>query len=513
MKSLKVIFLVQVIAAVTIVLLISAFIKYQSFKENLEQELNQTVGNTSQRMTMSLPRLMWDFDLDTARSTIAAELNTPEISAVQVLDNQGGQVLFLTRQNGEDGEEPKIIDVKEKSMFDEGKSVKDQLIFIEYEEKNDVGSVIVYYNTKVLEAKLSQSLRLNIIELIILDLIISVTIVVVLTLTVLKPLQQLTERIHALSSGEGDLFNKIQKAKYKEFDAITDSINIFTESLRTIVVDVTSASNSLEDKATRNGATARDNADKLDLQKQQLTTVAAAATELNQSVTVVAETASDTASHSTEAAQLTNGVNQTIESSSQEIFNMREEMDHVNAEMHKLIEEGEKITTVLNVINDISEQTNLLALNAAIEAARAGEQGRGFAVVADEVRNLAVKTSQSTEQIQKNIQALDQATKSVEDELTRIATMLENTAEKVGASQNSVKEVQELINHISERSGQISHATEEQRMAVEEISQAIVEASDASSEVSAGAVENSNNSQEVLSLSKSIAGHMSKFRT
>ena len=511
MKRLKVVFIVQVIVALTFVLLVSAFIKYQTFKGNLHQELEINVQNTSQRMSISLPKAVWDFDLDTAKVAMSAELDLPEISAIQLIDAQGSELLFLTKEG--EGEEKQLVDVTNKDAFPEELSQTTELTFVDYGEENNVGKVVVYFDTDAMDAKLADSLRTSIIELVVLDLIISVVIILALSITVLRPISQLTDVIKDLASGDGDLTNKLAPAKYREFDAITNGINTFTESLRVIVKEVNESSEALGEKAQANGATARKNADSLDSQKHQLTTVAAAATELNQSVAIVADTASETADQAQTATGLASSVNDAIESSATDIINMREEMNHVNAEMHILVEEGEKITTVLNVINDISEQTNLLALNAAIEAARAGEQGRGFAVVADEVRNLAVKTSESTEQIQKNITALGSATKSVEDELTRIATLLEDTAARVSESQESVGEVQSLITIISDRSGQISQATDEQRMAVEEISRAIVEASEATNEVASGADQNAQTTEEVLSLSQSIANHMSKFRT
>ncbi|HAT8518844.1 TPA: methyl-accepting chemotaxis protein [Vibrio vulnificus] len=511
MKSLKVVFLLQVILAVTLVLLVSAFIKYQDFKQSLTADLHTSVQNTSQRMSVSLPRAVWDFDLDTARTAISAELNLPEISAIQLTDTQGAELLFL-RLEGQ-GENKKLTDVKNKQRYSDQQSLSRELTFLDYGEEKPVGTVKVFFDTAILEQKLRESLLLNIIELVVLDLIISIVIVAVLATTVLRPIRQLTEVIQALSSGDGDLSNKLAPARFKEFDDITDGINTFTESLRVIVQDVSLSSVTLEEKARANGTAARANADKLDQQRHQLTTVAAAATELNHSVSIVADTAAQTADQAHTATDLTHSVNEAIEKSASEIVNMREEMDHVNQEMHILVEEGDKITTVLNVINDISEQTNLLALNAAIEAARAGEQGRGFAVVADEVRNLAVKTSQSTEQIQKNIVALGNATNSVEQELSRIASLLEKTASRVSESQHSVNQVQELISIISDRNGQISQATEEQRQAVEEISQAIVEASEASNDVSSGAVQTAQRTEEVLNLSKNIAQHMKKFRT
>ena len=510
LKSAKTIFIIQLILAISIVLGITGFLDYKSSKADLYDKLNVAIDNVEHRLSLSLPASIWNFNLDAAKMSIASELRSSDLRAVKVLNPQGQVVLFVSL----DPTDPnKLIDIPNKEdPFSQDLMATTELVYSEYGTENKVGSAIVYYHTHNVEAQLESSLRYNIYQVIILDLVMVFILIFSLSTTLLRPLKELTYRISQLASGDGDLSHVIPAARYLEFQQITDSINQFTRSLREIVADVSSSSVQLKDSAESTEQMALEGARQIDSQQNSLSRVAAAATQMNQSIATVADTATIAATQATDAAHLIQLVIKTIDESSTEIFNMRSEMNNVNAEMHKLLEEGRKISTVVNVINEISEQTNLLALNAAIEAARAGDHGRGFAVVAEEVRNLSQKTSESTEQIQSNIRALSGATESVEKEINRISTLLEKTATQVSESQQSVIQVTDSISEIAQQNSQISQATEEQRLTIEDVSRAIVEASEATHELASGAKETASRTKDVLQLSSAIRSHMQKFK-
>lgn len=510
LKSAKTIFIIQLILAISIVLGITGYLDYKSSKTDLYDKLNVAIDNVEHRLSLSLPASIWNFNLDAAKMSIASELRSSDLRAVKVLNPQGQVVLFVSL----DPTDPnKLIDIPNKEdPFSQDLMATTELVYSEYGTENKVGNATVYYHAHNVEAQLESSLRYNIYQVIILDLVMVFILIFSLSTTLLRPLKELTSRISQLASGDGDLSHVIPAARYLEFQQITDSINQFTRSLREIVADVSSSSVQLKDSAESTEQMALEGARQIDSQQNSLSRVAAAATQMNQSIATVADTATIAATQATDAAHLIQLVIKTIDESSTEIFNMRSEMNNVNAEMHKLLEEGRKISTVVNVINEISEQTNLLALNAAIEAARAGDHGRGFAVVAEEVRNLSQKTSESTEQIQSNIRALSGATESVEKEINRISTLLEKTATQVSESQQSVVQVTDSISEIAQQNSQISQATEEQRLTIEDVSRAIVEASEATHELASGAKETASRTKDVLQLSSAIRSHMQKFK-
>jgi methyl-accepting chemotaxis protein len=162
---------------------------------------------------------------------------------------------------------------------------------------------------------------------------------------------------------------------------------------------------------------------------------------------------------------------QLAQSARTQVENLAAELEKASAASTSLNEEAQNIASVLDVIRGIAEQTNLLALNAAIEAARAGEQGRGFAVVADEVRSLASKTQQSTEDIQHRIERLQSGVETTVSMMQSGVSQVESTVEDVNTVAESFQQISESISSVKDASTQIATATEEQSSVSEEINQ------------------------------------------
>jgi methyl-accepting chemotaxis protein len=276
----------------------------------------------------------------------------------------------------------------------------------------------------------------------------------------------------------GDLASTITLESHDEMGVMAEELNQMLSRLREAFIAI---SREVETTASHADGLSRSSDSLLQgtsRQSQQIEQVSTAATEMSQTILDVAKNANDAADRTKDSlGQAKNGaivVQHAVES----IMKLAENVDHASAAIETLGKSTEQITTILTVIIEIADQTNLLALNAAIEAARAGEQGRGFAVVADEVRKLAEKTAKATEQITEKI-------RSVQDETRNSVSVMRSGKEIAEEAVSSARQAEGALNkivasseHITDTVQRIATATEEQSAAAEEVSQSMVNIAD-----------------------------------
>jgi len=341
-----------------------------------------------------------------------------------------------------------------------------------------------------------------------------ITFVVFFTLSkfILGPIHETNSLINDLSQGNGDLTIRLPVTNNDEIGLLRSSVNQFTSQLQIMIQDITRETDVLNEQTAKLQNYSSIMSQESSTQRTETSLVATAMTEMTSTVQEVATNAEQTANAADEGKeQAIEGqkiVNDTVKS----ITLLSDEVDKVYVIISELATASDQIGAVLDVINDIAEQTNLLALNAAIEAARAGEQGRGFAVVADEVRTLASRTHQSTLEIRETVEKVQTGTRNIvvavehEKEVTSDSVIQAN---KAGTALNAIIEV---VSNITSMTTQIAIAAKEQSSTSEEINRNITNINDTSERVEDGTLHTSEVSQNLLELSERLNTLTSQFK-
>lgn len=330
--------------------------------------------------------------------------------------------------------------------------------------------------------------------------------------SIANPIKQIALRFTDLGKGDGDLSQRIEVLGRDEIAQLSAGFNGFIEKIHQSMKEVASTSHALQSAAGRVSEKSTRTHDNSQEQRDQTIQVVAAINQMGATISEIASNAATAAETANHAADNTEVGREVVSKAKDAISRLAADIENTGKVVEQLASTTQDIGSILGVIRGISEQTNLLALNAAIEAARAGEQGRGFAVVADEVRNLASRTASSTEEIQKMINQLQN---DVKDAVSAMSSGKAVTQEGVDASDEAVNvlvNISNRIHDISDRNTQVATATEEQSTVVHTINQNIEEINAINEVTTSTAEELAEASQELRDLSGRLDKMVGSFK-
>ncbi|BFM22500.1 methyl-accepting chemotaxis protein [Gilvimarinus japonicus] len=287
--------------------------------------------------------------------------------------------------------------------------------------------------------------------------------------SVVKPVNNVVRALRDISEGEGDLTRRLPVEGTDEISELAACFNRFVERLQSIIGNVAETAAEVDESANILSQLSQENERSITSQQSDIQQIVTAIKEMSSVVADVTQRVAETADNSLQADKVAMGGKEIVHDTMSQIQSLSTDIKTASEVIDRLRQETVAIGTVLDVIRGIAEQTNLLALNAAIEAARAGEQGRGFAVVADEVRTLASRTQSSTTEIQEMIERLQTGSAKAVEMMTAGTSQADASVSRANEATDSLEDITKYVGEIRDRTNQIAAASEEQSAATQQI--------------------------------------------
>jgi methyl-accepting chemotaxis protein len=331
-------------------------------------------------------------------------------------------------------------------------------------------------------------------------------------LPVLARIRQIEHNMNEISQGDGDLRSRLKDHSRDEIGKLSESFNRFVSQIQKLVIEVSSSTDQLASSASQLKGSSSNMAKISQSQQNDVIEASSAIAEISQTVGQISDSANTASSAAMEARDETSRGQKVVEHTIRSINQLASDVSNVSNVIEKLEQDSDNIGKILDVIRGIAEQTNLLALNAAIEAARAGEQGRGFAVVADEVRTLAGRTQASTQEIQQMIEQLQQGTGSAASAMSKSQEQTKQVVTLAQDAGQALDKITTSVAAITDMNYQIASASEEQAAVSHDIKRHMDNVNSASTQMASDMSQSNTAAQELAKMATNLQSLVRRFK-